>query len=82
MKVVVAKIDKRKRDGKDTVVFHNQVQMPIEKIETFKRRKVVRESDPASPSAVRPSILPYPREDLYLYNGRNSGSCHLFYASR
>jgi len=52
MKIVVAKIDKRKREeGKDTIVCHNDVQMPMKKIENFKRRKVIRESDPASPSA-------------------------------
>jgi hypothetical protein len=52
MKVVVAKAEKRLReDGKDTVFFHNGLMMPPEKIENFKRRKIVRESDPASPSA-------------------------------
>lgn len=59
MKTVVAKIEKRKKEaGKDTVVFHNGIQMPTEKIENFKRRKVVKESDPASPSARK--FLPLP----------------------
>ncbi len=54
MKIVVAKMDKRRREtGKDTMVFHNGVQVPAEKITNFKRRKVVRESDPASPGACR-----------------------------
>jgi hypothetical protein len=35
------------------VVFHNGVQVPAEKIANFKRRKAVRESDPASPGACR-----------------------------
>jgi hypothetical protein len=52
MKIVVAKMDKRRRaTAKDAVVFHNGVQAPAEKIADFKRRKVVRESDPASPGA-------------------------------
>lgn len=55
MKIVVAKMDKRRREtGKDTVVFHNGVQVPAEKITNFKRRKVIRESDPASPGACGP----------------------------
>ncbi|PMD25497.1 hypothetical protein NA56DRAFT_642488 [Hyaloscypha hepaticicola] len=67
MKIVVAKMDKRKREtGKNTVVFHNGVQVPAEKIANFKRRKVVRESDPASPSASTPGPVTYctPRIDL------------------
>jgi len=51
MKIVVAKVDKRKRAGKETVVLLNGVQMPAGKIENFKRRKTVKESDPESPSA-------------------------------
>lgn len=50
MKIVVAKVDKRRREtGKDTMVFHNGVQAPTEKIANFKRREGVRESDPRSP---------------------------------
>jgi hypothetical protein len=51
MKVIVAKAEKRARAGKDTVFIHNGIVMPTEKIENFKRRKVVRETAPASPSA-------------------------------
>jgi hypothetical protein len=51
MKIVVAKVDNRKRAGKDTAVFHNGLQMPAEKIDNFKRRKIIKESGPASPSA-------------------------------
>jgi hypothetical protein len=51
MRIVVAKVDNRKRAGKDTAVFHNGLQLPAEKIDNFKRRKVIRESGPASPSA-------------------------------
>jgi hypothetical protein len=60
MKVVVSKINKRKmEEGKDTLVFHKDVQIPIAKIENFKRRKIVRESDPASPSAGEVSPFMY-----------------------
>jgi hypothetical protein len=62
MKIVVAKVGSRKRAGKDTAVFQNGVQMPAEKIENFKRRKTVRESDPASPNA-REIIPPWARGD-------------------
>jgi hypothetical protein len=51
MKVIIAKAEKRARAGKDTVFIHNGIVMPTEKIENFKRRKVVRETAPASPSA-------------------------------
>ena len=57
MKIVVAKVDNRKRAGKDTAVFHNGLQMPAEKIDNFKRRKIIKESGPASPSA-RKTLLP------------------------
>jgi hypothetical protein len=53
MKIVVAKAEKRMRDGKDTIFVHNGLVMPHERIENFKRRKTVRESDPASPGAGR-----------------------------
>jgi hypothetical protein len=49
MKSIVAKVEKRLRDeGKDTVIFHNGVKMPVEKLENFKRRKTVRQSEPVS----------------------------------
>jgi hypothetical protein len=51
-KIVVAKAEKRARDeGKDTVFYHNGRLIPPTKIENFKRRKTVKESDVASPSA-------------------------------
>jgi hypothetical protein len=51
MKIVVAKAEKRKREeGKDTIFRHNGLIIPPKKLENFKRRKTVRESDPASPS--------------------------------
>jgi hypothetical protein len=59
MKIVVAKAERRLREeGKTTVFFHNGIAMPTEKIENFKRRKLVRETEPASPSTrERPRIL-------------------------
>ena len=52
LKIVVAKAQKRKREaGKDTLFKHNGLIIPPTKLENFKRRKTVRESDPASPSA-------------------------------
>src|SRR5450756_1346410 len=78
MKIVVAKVERRKREaGKDTAVFHNGVRMPTEQIENFKRRRTVRESDPASPSA---------RGIMFAFieisaNARDShtGTYHIFY---
>ncbi|KAE9378380.1 hypothetical protein N431DRAFT_541859 [Stipitochalara longipes BDJ] len=66
MRIVVAKVDKRKMAGKETSVFLNGVQMPTTKIDNFKRRKTVRESDPASPSASTPGPVTYstPHFDL------------------
>jgi hypothetical protein len=51
MRIVVAKVDKRKRAGKETHVFLNGVRMTAEKFENFKKRKTVREFGPASPRA-------------------------------
>jgi hypothetical protein len=52
MKIVVAKAEKRLREEcKGTIFVHNGVLIPATKLENFKRRKTVRESDPASPSA-------------------------------
>jgi hypothetical protein len=52
MKIVVAKGKKRAmEDGKDTVFLHNGSLIPPTKIENFKRRKCVRVSSLASPSA-------------------------------
>ncbi|KAH8747127.1 hypothetical protein BGZ57DRAFT_1011080 [Hyaloscypha finlandica] len=51
MKIVVAKVDKRRREvDKDTAVLHNRVQIPSEKFQRFKRGKANRESYPVSPS--------------------------------
>jgi hypothetical protein len=67
MKIVVAKVDSRKREaGKDTTVFHNGVQISAEKIENFKKRKTVRESDPASPNA-RKILLLKPLRPLLMH---------------
>lgn len=52
MKIVVAKAEKRlSEEGKDTIFLHNGVHIPATKLENFKRRKTIRESYPASPSA-------------------------------
>ncbi|KAN0108734.1 hypothetical protein V8E51_008476 [Hyaloscypha variabilis] len=66
MRIVVAKVDKRKAARKETHVFLNGVQMTVEKLENFKKRKTVRESGPASPSASTPGPVTYstPRCDL------------------
>lgn len=65
MKIVVVKVNNRKRvAGKDTSVFYNGVPMPNEKIENFKRRKTVRESQPASPSACKTHLPQSTRSKL------------------
>ena len=80
MKIVVAKVDSRKRQAaKDTAVFHNEVQMPAEKIENFKRRKTVRESDPASPNA-RVIIPPGSWRQMPNALHSDAGTIHLFYS--
>jgi hypothetical protein len=51
MQVVVAKQQKRAREGKDTVFMHGSVEITSERIENFKRRKVSKTTDAVSPSA-------------------------------
>ena len=52
MKVIVAKADKRKLDeGKETVFFHHGVKVASTRIENFKKRKVTKDVDVASPNA-------------------------------
>lgn len=51
MKVIVAKADKRAREQKKTVFFHHNNRLAAEKIENFKKRRAVKESIAASPSA-------------------------------
>jgi len=51
MKIVVAKVDKRSREGKHTVVSHAGSKITIERMRNFKRRKTVKDSEAATPSA-------------------------------
>jgi hypothetical protein len=51
MNIVVAKQQKRAREGKDTVFMHGSIEMTSERIETFKRRKITKVTDAVSPSA-------------------------------
>jgi tetratricopeptide (TPR) repeat protein len=51
MKIVVAKVDKRSREGKKTVVNHAGSMITEERIRNFKRRKTVKNSEAMSPSA-------------------------------
>ena len=49
MKFVVAKAEKRSREGKDTFFFHGESQVTSERIQNFKKRKTIETSDMASP---------------------------------
>lgn len=52
MKAITAKVEKRAREeGKDTLVLVGGVPMHPQRLETFKKRKFVKESIPESPSA-------------------------------
>ena len=52
MKVISAKVEKRAREeGKDTSVRFGGVLMHPQRLETFKKRKFVKESIPESPGA-------------------------------
>ena len=51
MQVVVAKQQKRAREGKHTVFMHGSTEITSERIENFKRRKVSKMPDAVSPSA-------------------------------
>jgi hypothetical protein len=53
MKIIVAKQQKRHKEGKETVFIHCSNEILSERIETFKRRKIANESEPISPSAGR-----------------------------
>lgn len=57
MKIVVAKVDKRSREGKKTVVNHAGSTITEERIRNFKRRKTVKNSEAMSPSAGE--LLPF-----------------------
>jgi hypothetical protein len=51
MKIVVAKVDKRTREGKQTIVTHAGSSISKERIRNFKRRKTVRRSAAGSSDA-------------------------------
>ena len=51
MKIVVSKVDKRSREGKQTVASHAGSGITKERIKNFKKRKTVKDSNAASPSA-------------------------------
>jgi hypothetical protein len=79
MKFVAAKGEKRfMEEGKDTLFFHGGILITKEKIENFKRRKVVRESDPASPSAREYLEGSKIFKGQGLHQSRNTGCYHLF----
>ncbi|PQE32582.1 hypothetical protein CJF32_00004115 [Rutstroemia sp. NJR-2017a WRK4] len=59
MQVVVAKQQKRAREGKDTVFIHGSAEITSERIENFKRRKVSKMPDAVSPSAETPENVTY-----------------------
>ena len=61
MKIVAAKAEKRASDdGKKTDFYHNGILIHPSRIENFKRRKTIKNSEAVSPSAgkQRPVILP------------------------
>jgi hypothetical protein len=46
MEFVIAKLQKRKTDeGKDTTFFRGETQITTDRIEHFKKRKVLKDSD-------------------------------------
>jgi len=49
--IIIAKAEKRARDGKDTVFYHGDTEITTERIENFKRRKVSKETDVEYPTA-------------------------------
>ena len=52
MRILIAKAEKRSiEDNKETIFFKGECQIPQEKIDLFKRRKVTKQTAPASPSA-------------------------------
>ena len=50
MKIVVAKVDKRSREGKKTVVSHAGSEITKDRVKNFKRRKTVKDAEAVSPS--------------------------------
>jgi hypothetical protein len=50
-RVIVAKTEKRAREGKDTIFFHGESEITAERIQNFKRRNGAREVEAISPSA-------------------------------
>jgi hypothetical protein len=50
-RIIVAKAEKRARDGKDTVFYHGDTEITTERIENFKRRKVSKETEVEYPTA-------------------------------
>ena len=55
MMIIDAKATKRAHEGKDTLFFVDGVPVQPQRLETFKRRKFVKESIPESPSAGNPT---------------------------
>ena len=51
MMIVNAKATKRTHEGKDTLFFVDDIPVQPQRLETFKKRKFVKESTPESPSA-------------------------------
>lgn len=52
MRILIAKAEKRAiEENKDTIFFNRGCEIPQEKIDLFKRRKVTKQAAPASPSA-------------------------------
>jgi hypothetical protein len=49
--IIVAKAEKRQREGKETAVFHRDRQVSPGKLENFKKRKGVNVVEVVSPSA-------------------------------
>lgn len=60
MRILIAKAEKRSiEENKDTIFFNRGCQIPQEKIDLFKRRKVTKQAAPASPSAETPANITY-----------------------
>ncbi|KAJ8060702.1 hypothetical protein OCU04_011007 [Sclerotinia nivalis] len=59
MKIIVAKKEKRKAEGKESTFMHGATEIPAERIESFKRRKVVKMESTASPYAETPANITY-----------------------
>ncbi len=58
MRILIAKAEKRAtEENKDTIFFNGGYQIPQERIDLFKRRKVTKQTAPASPSAGMQSYL-------------------------